>query len=385
MNAILTERHHQIRQEVRRFAEEKIKPLIGDFEAREEFPVELVKEMGASGLFGMYLPQKYGGRGTDYLSYIIAVEEVSRIDSSMGATLAAHNSLGIGPVYDFGTEAQKQKYLPGLCTGERLWAFGLTEENAGSDAKGVETTAKYQAGEFLVNGSKKFITNGGSELAAGITIVAITGEKNGKKEYTAILVDRETPGFVREPMKKKLVWRAADNAMLYFNDCPVPLENQLGSAGLGLKVMLKTLDSGRLSIAGMGLGLAQGAFEMAKKYAKQRKQFGKSLAEFQVISFKLADMALKIENARNTLYNACWLKDNGHQFSKQAAMAKLYCSEIAREVADEAMQIFGGNGLFCNPEWPIERFYRDQRLLQIGEGTSEILRMVIARSILNEE
>lgn len=385
MNAILTERHHQIRQEVRRFAEEKIKPLIGDFEAREEFPVELVKEMGASGLFGMYLPQKYGGRGTDYLSYIIAVEEVSRIDSSMGATLAAHNSLGIGPVYDFGTEAQKQKYLPGLCTGERLWAFGLTEENAGSDAKGVETTAKYQAGEFLVNGSKKFITNGGSELAAGITIVAITGEKNGKKEYTAILVDRETPGFVREPMKKKLVWRAADNAMLYFNDCRVPLENQLGSAGLGLKVMLKTLDSGRLSIAAMGLGLAQGAFEMAKKYAKQRKQFGKSLAEFQVISFKLADMAFKIENARNTLYNACWLKDNGHQFSKQAAMAKLYCSEIAREVADEAMQIFGGNGLFCNPEWPIERFYRDQRLLQIGEGTSEILRMVIARSILNEE
>ncbi len=385
MNAIITEKHHQIRQEVRRFAEEKIKPQIGEFEAREEFPVELVKKMGATGLFGMYLPQHYGGLGTDYLSYIIAVEEISRIDSSMGATLAAHNSLGIGPVYEFGTEEQKQKYLQGLCTGERLWAFGLTEENAGSDAKGVETTAKITDGQYLVNGSKKFITNGGSSIAAGISIVAVTGEYKDKKEYTAILMDRKTPGFVREPMKKKLVWRAADNAMLYFNDCRVPLENQLGEKGQGLKIMLKTLDSGRLSIAAMGLGLAQGAFSMARKYAKQRKQFGKSLAGFQVISFKLADMALKIENARNTLYNACWLKDHGHAYGKQAAMAKLYCSEIAREVADEAVQIFGGNGLFCNPEWPIERFYRDQRLLQIGEGTSEILRMVISRSVLDEK
>ncbi|HBL76529.1 MAG: acyl-CoA dehydrogenase [Bacteroidetes bacterium GWF2_42_66] len=385
MNAILTEKHYQIRQKVRRFAEEKIKPLIGEYEAREEFPVELVKEMGANGLFGMYLPQQFGGQGTDYLSYIIAVEEISRIDSSMGATLAAHNSLGIGPLYEFGNDAQKQKYLPGLCTGERLWAFGLTEENAGSDAKGVETTAESENGNYRINGHKKFITNGGSELAAGITIVAITGENGGKKEYTAVLVDREAPGFVREPMKRKLVWRAADNAMLYFNDCMVPLENQLEEKGQGLKVMLKTLDSGRLSIAAIGLGLAQGAFEMAKKYAKQRKQFGKTLAEFQSISFKLADMSLKIENARNTLYNACWLKDNGHVYGKQAAMAKLYSSEIAREVADEAMQIFGGNGLFSNPEWPIERFYRDQRLLQIGEGTSEILRMVISRSILNDE
>ena len=385
MNAILENKHHQIRQEVRRFAEEKIKPVIGDFESREEFPVELVKEMGVSGFFGMYLPEQYGGRGTDYLSYIIAVEEVSRIDSSMGATLAAHNSLGIGPVYEFGSEEQKQKYLPGLCTGERLWAFGLTEENAGSDARGVETTAVQVDRNYLVNGSKKFITNGGSSIASGISIVAITGENEGKKEYTAVLVDRETHGFVREPMKRKLVWRAADNAMLYFNDCLVPVENQLGEKGQGLKIMLKTLDSGRLSIAAMGLGLAQGAFEMARKYAKQRKQFGKSLAEFQVISFKLADMALKIENARNTLYNACWLKDHGHAYGKQAAMAKLYCAEIAREVADEAVQIFGGNGLFANPEWPIERFYRDQRLLQIGEGTSEILRMVISRSVLNEE
>lgn len=385
MNAILTEKHHLIRQKVRRFAEEKIRPVIGEYESREEFPVELVKEIGSNGLFGMYLPHQYGGQGTDYLSYIIAVEEISRIDSSMGATLAAHNSLGIGPIYEHGTESQKEKYLPGLCSGERLWAFGLTEENAGSDAKGVETTAVIRNNNYLVNGSKKFITNGGSELAAGISIVAVTSEKDGKKDYTVILVDRETPGFVREPMKKKLVWRAADNAMLYFNNCKIPLENKLGETGQGMKIMLKTLDSGRLSIAAMGLGLAQGAFEMAMKYAQQRKQFGKTLTEFQTISFKLADMSVKIENARNTLYNACWLKDHGQQFGIQAAMAKLYCSEIAREVADEAMQIFGGNGLFSNPEWPIERFYRDQRLLQIGEGTSEILRMVIARSILNEK
>ena len=385
MNAILTDAHQQLRQKVRRFAEEKIKPLIGEFEAREEFPVELVKEMGTTGLFGMYLPQQYGGQNADYLSYIIAVEEISRIDSSMGATLAAHNSLGIGPIYEFGSEAQKQKYLPGLCTGERLWAFGLTEENAGSDAKGVETIAETENNSFRINGHKKFITNGGSELAAGSTIVAVTDKNEDKKEYTAILVDREAPGFVREPMKRKLVWRAADNAMLYFNDCRVPIVNQLGEKGQGLKVMLKTLDSGRLSIAAIGLGLTQGAFEMAKKYAKQRKQFGETLDGFQVISFKLADMALKIENARNTLYNACWLKDHGRAYGKQAAMAKLYCSEIAREVADEAMQIFGGNGLFCNPEWPIERFYRDQRLLQIGEGSSEILRMVISRFIANED
>ncbi len=385
MNAILTDKHHQIRKEVRRFAEEQIKPVIGDFESREEFPVELVKKMGQAGLFGMYLPKKYGGQASDYLSYIIAVEEISRIDSSMGATLAAHNSLGIGPLYEFGSEAQKQQYLPGLCTGDQLWAFGLTEENAGSDARGVETTAELENGKYSINGSKKFITNAGSSIAAGISIVAITGEKDGKKEYTAILVDRETAGFVREPMHKKLVWRAADNAMLYFNNCLVPRDNQLGEKGQGLKIMLKTLDSGRLSIAAMGLGLAQGAFEMAKKYARQRKQFGQSLSDFQVISFKLADMAVKIELARNTLYNACWLKDNGQAYGKQAAMAKLYCSEIAREVADEAMQIFGGNGLFCNPEWPIERFYRDQRLLQIGEGTSEILRTVIARAIANEE
>jgi len=384
MNALLQENHHRIREKVRHFAETIIKPVIDDFDEKEIFPVELVREMGKTGVLGMTAPVEFGGQGSDYLSYVIAIEEMARIDSSMAATLAAHNSLGVGPIVEFGTQKQKETFLPEFCTGEKLWAFGLTEENAGSDAQGVETTAQISGDEFLVNGSKKYITNGTSEISAGMTTLAVTGEIGGRKEFTAILIEKERKGFIRETMKGKLVWRAADNGMLYFNNCRVPIENQLGERGYGFKIMLKTLDSGRLSIAAIGLGLAQGAYEIARSYAKQRKQFGKSLSEFQVIAFKLADMALKIENARNTLYNACWLKDNGHSFGQQAAMAKLYCAEIAREVADEAVQILGGAGLFKNREWPIERFYRDQRLLQIGEGTSEILRMVISRNILKE-
>jgi len=384
MNALLQEKHHQIRAKVRQFAEAIIRPVIDDFDEKEIFPIELVREMGKIGVLGMTAPVEFGGLGSDYLSYVIAIEEMARVDSSMAATLAAHNSLGVGPIVEFGTQKQKETFLPAFCTGEKLWAFGLTEENAGSDAQGVETTAQIVGNEFLVNGSKKYITNGTSDISAGMTTLALTGEKDGRKEFTAILIEKERGGFTRETMKSKLVWRAADNGMLYFNNCRVPLENQLGERGYGFKIMLKTLDSGRLSIAAIGLGLAQGAYEMAKAYAKQRKQFGKSLSEFQVIAFKLADMALKIENARNTLYNACWLKDNRHPFAQQAAMAKLYCAEIAREVADEAVQILGGAALFKNREWPIERFYRDQRLLQIGEGTSEILRMVISRNILKE-
>ena len=384
MNALLKKEHHQVRAKVRQFAEQTIKPVIDDFDEKEIFPIGLVREMGKTGILGMQVPLELGGMGSDSLSYIIAVEEMARIDSSMAATLAAHNSLGVGPILEFGTQKQKENLLPAFCTGEKLWAFGLTEENAGSDAQGVETTAVVAGTEFRVSGSKKYITNGTSEISAGATILAITGHSEGRNEMTAILVEKEREGFIRETMKKKLVWRAADNGTLYFKDCLVPLENQLGERGKGFKIMLKTLDSGRLSIAAIGLGLAQGAYEIAMAYAKHRRQFGKPISEFQVIAFKLADMAMKIENARNSLYNACWLKDNGHPFSQQAAMSKLYCSEIAREVADEAVQILGGAGLFKNREWPIERFYRDQRLLQIGEGTSEILRMVISRNILRE-
>jgi short-chain 2-methylacyl-CoA dehydrogenase len=267
-----------------------------------------------------------------------------------------------------------------LCTGEKLWAFGLTELTAGSDAKGVASRAELVDGEWVINGSKMFITNSASEIASGITLQAITGEKDGKKELTAILVDRTTPGYETWPVKGKLMWRSVDNGKMKFTDCRVPEENMLGKRGEGIKIMLSTLDGGRLSIAAMGLGLAQGAFEMAVKHAKKREQFGKPIAEFQAVSFKLAEMAMRIELARNTLYRACQLKDAGKPFGKEAAMSKLYCSEVAKFVADESVQIHGAYGLLR--ENHIERFYRDQRLLQIGEGTSEILRMVIGRYVL---
>lgn len=380
MNELLNEKTIKYREKIRVFSEKIIKPLAILQDEKEEFPVELAKKMGEAGLFGITLPKKYGGQGLDYLSYIIAVEEIARIDSSPAATIAAHNSLGISPIYVFGNEEQRVKYLPGLCTGEKLWAFGLTEKNAGSDAKGIETEAVIRDGNWLINGSKMFITNSSSPIASGITVQAITDVKNGKKEMSAILVDRNTPGYITQPIKGKLMWRAVDNGELRFENCIIPESNLLGNRGDGMKIMLSTLDGGRLSIAAIGLGLAQGAFEMAVDYSKKRKQFGKTLSEFQTISFKLAEMALKIELARNTLYHACRLRDANLPFAKQAAIAKLYCSEIAREVADESLQIHGAYGLLR--ENHIERFYRDQRLLQIGEGTTEILKMVISRHIL---
>src|ERR1035437_10111682 len=381
MNELLDDRYVEYRIKVREFSEKVIQPIAVEQDEKEEFPVPLAKKMGDAGLFGIMLPKKYGGQGLDYLSYIIAVEEIARIDSSPAATIAAHNSLGINPIYTFGTEEQRMKYLPGLCTGDKLWAFGLTEINAGSDAKGVETEANMEDGEWVINGSKKFITNCSSSIAAGITLQAITGITNGKKELSAFLVDRSTTGYSTSPITGKLMWRAVDNGELRFENCKVPEANLLGKRGEGMKIMLSTLDGGRLSIAAIGLGLAQGAFEMAVNYSQKRKQFGKQLSEFQATSFKLAEMATKIEMARNTLYHTCRLKDAGLPFSKQAAMAKLYCSEIAREVADESLQIHGAFGFLR--ENHIERFYRDQRLLQIGEGTSEILKMVISRHILS--
>lgn len=379
MNFDLSEEHQLIRETVRDFAEREIKPVAQELDEKEEFSPALTKRMGELGLFGMYLPEKYGGQGLDTLSYIIAVEELARIDGSQAATLAAHNSLGIGPIYYYGTEEQKQKYLPQLCTGDALWSFGLTEPGAGSDSRGSKTTALLINDQWTINGSKIFITNGASEISMGCTVQAVSGEKDGNKEFTTIIVEKNTPGFKRVPMHKKMMWRASDTAELYFDDVQVPKENLLGKIGQGSKIMLSTLDAGRLSIGAMGLGAAQGAYELALAYAKERKQFGKPIATFQAIAFKLADMALKIELARNILYKACWLKDQARPFGKEAAMAKLYCSEIAKEVTDEAIQIHGGYGLM--KEYPVERFYRDQRLLQIGEGTSEIHRLVISRYI----
>ena len=380
MNFDLSEEQKMIRETVRDFAEREIKPVAQELDEKAEFSYDLTKKIGDLGLFGMYLPEKYGGQGLDSLSYIIAVEELARIDGSQAATLAAHNSLGIGPLYESGTEEQKIKYLPQLCTGEALWGFGLTEANAGSDSRGSKTTASLENGEWVINGSKIFITNGSCDISIGSTVQAVTKVlENGKKEFTTIIVDRGTPGFKQVSMHGKMMWRASDTAELYFDDCRVPEANLLGKIGEGSHVMLHTLDSGRLSIAAMGLGAAQGAYELALKYAGERKQFGKPISKFQINAFKLADMATKIELARNLLYKACWLKDSGRPYGKEAAMSKLYCSEIAKQVADEAVQLHGGYGLM--KDYDVERFYRDQRLLQIGEGTSEIQRLVISRYI----
>lgn len=379
MNFDLSEEQRMIRETVRDFAEREIKPVAKELDDHETFSYDLTKKMGELGLFGMTLPEKYGGHGLDTLSYIIAVEELARVDGSQAATVAAHNSLGISPLYVYGTEEQRMKYLPQLCTGEALWSFGLTEPGAGSDSRGSKTTAVLKGDEWIINGSKIFITNGASDIAKGCTVQAVSGDENGKKIFTTIIVESGTPGFKQVPMHEKLMWRASDTSELFFDDVRVPAGNLLGKVGEGSHIMLHTLDGGRLSIGAMGLGLAQGAFEMALNYAQERKQFGKPISKFQINSFKLADMAMKIELARNLLYKACWLKDEGRPYSKEAAMSKLYCSEIAKEVADEAVQIHGGYGLM--KDYPIERFYRDQRLLQIGEGTSEIQRLVISRQI----
>ena len=378
----MTEDQKIIRKTVRDFAEREIKPVARELDEKEEFSIEITRKMGELGLFGMNIPEEYGGSGMDTLSYIIAVEELARVDGSHAATLAAHNSLGIGPLYYYGTEEQKMKYLPQLCTGNALWAFGLTEPDAGSDSRASKTTAELVNGEWVINGSKIFITNGSSEINIGATVQAVTGNKDGKKEISTRIVDKGVAGFKALTMHGKMMWRASDTSQLFFDSCKVPQSNILGKQGDGSKIMLSTLDNGRLSIAAMGLGCAQGAYELALKYSKERKQFGKPISEFQAISFKLADMAMKIELARNLLYKACWMKDNNIPFGKESAMAKLYCSEIAKEVADEAVQIHGGYGLM--KEYDVERFYRDQRLLQIGEGTSEIQRIVISRYLLKE-
>ncbi|MBS2211823.1 acyl-CoA dehydrogenase family protein [Carboxylicivirga mesophila] len=379
MSILSTKEHEAFRQEVRAFAEKEIKPMAAQLDENETFSVELSRKMGQAGLYGIDIPKEHGGQGKDTLSYIIAVEELARVDSSQAATMAAHNSLGLAPVYHFGTEEQRQKYVPLLTSGEGLWAFGLTEVMAGSDAQGVETTSEDKGDHWLINGSKRYITNGSNELMKGITVLAVTNEEDGKKRFSTILVDRDSEGFETKRIFGKMMWRASDTAELKFSNIKVNKDQLLGKKDKGLGQMLKTLDSGRLSIAAMGLGLAQGAYEMALEYAQKREQFGQTIASNQVIAFKLADMALKLELARNTLYNACALKDAGQPFGKEAAMAKLYCSDIAKEIADEAVQIFSGQGLLKSSA--IERFYRDQRILQIGEGTSEILRIVISKHL----
>jgi len=376
----LTREQEMIRKEVRKFAQSEIVPVATELDEKEEFSAELTRKMGEIGLFGMFVSEKYEGQEMDYLSYIIAVEEIARADGSQAATIAAGNSLGIGPLYYFGTEEQKKKYLPKLCAGEGLWGFGLTEPTAGSDAGGSKTTAVRDGDEWVINGSKIFITNAACDMTLGVTVQAITGEReNGKPEYSCILVEAGTPGFKAAPMKKKMMWRSSNTAELYFDNVRVPVNNILGKKGDGFHQMLKTLDGGRLSIGAMGLGGAQGAYEAALQYAKQREQFNQPISKFQAVAFKLADCAMEIECARNLMYKACWLRDQKRPFEKEAAMAKLYCSELMGRVANHAVQIHGGYGLM--KEYAVERFYRDQKLLDIGEGTSEVQRIVISRFI----
>ena len=380
MDFDLTKEQEMIRKEVRTFAQKEIAPVAAELDESETFSAELTRKMGEIGLFGMFVSEAYDGQAMDYISYIIAVEEIARVDGSQAATVAAGNSLGIGPLYYFGNEEQKRKYLPRLCSGEALWGFGLTEPTAGSDAGGSKTTAVRDGDHWVINGSKIFITNAACDMTLGVTVQAVTGKReDGRPEYTCFIVETGTKGFKAIPMHKKMMWRASNTAELYFDDVRVPHENILGKQGDGFHQMLKTLDGGRLSIGAMGLGGAQGAYEAALKYAKQREQFGQPISKFQANAFKLADCAMELECARNLLYKACWLKSHKRPYEKEAAMGKLYCSELMGRVANHAVQIHGGYGLM--KDYGVERFYRDQKLLDIGEGTSEVQRIVISRYI----
>ena len=369
-----------LRQSVRSFAEKEIAPLAHKLDEQEEFSPELTRKMGELGLFGTIVPESYGGQGMDYLSYIVAVEELARIDGSQAATIAAHNSLGAGPIYYYGSEEQKKRFLPELATGKALWAFGLTEPGAGSDAQASKTSATYDSAkkEWVIQGSKIWITNSASDLTSGITVQAVTGKKaDSKSELTCFLVPSDAKGLTRRAMKGKMMWRASNTGELYFDSVRVPESMMLGKKGEGFKIMMETLDGGRLSIGAMGLGLAKGCLDLTIKYAKERVTFGVPIYKHQAVGFKIAEMATRIEAAESLLYKACWQRQTHQPFAKTAAMAKLYCSEVAEFCAREGQQVFGGYGLM--KEYPIERHYRDAALLRIGEGTSEIQRLVISR------
>lgn len=373
MDFDLSDEQELIRDTVRTFARERVEPVAAELDLEGRFPYELVAELAELGLMGIPVPEEYGGAGGDTLSYAIAIEELTRVDSSVAITVAAHTSLGIMPILLFGTEEQKQRWLPDLAAGRRLAAFGLTEPDAGSDAGATRTTAELHDGTWIVNGSKLFITNAGTDISWGVTITARTAED----EISNIVIENGTPGYVISPAMKKLGWRASDTRELSFEDCAVPEGHLLGERGAGFRQFLQVLDGGRISVAAMGVGLAQGAYDLAYAYAKEREQFGRPIAAFQAIRFKLADMATEIEAGRALVLKAAWLKDQGRPFAREAAMAKLYTGELSHRVASAALQIHGGFGYM--EESAISRLYRDQKILEIGEGTNEVQRMVIAR------
>jgi short-chain 2-methylacyl-CoA dehydrogenase len=371
----LSDEHELVRRTVRDFAVERVAPVAEELDREHRFPYELVRDLAELGLMGMTIPEEFGGAGTDTLSYAIAVEELTRVDSSVAITVAAHHSLGTLPIFLFGSEEQKREWLPPLASGEKLAAFGLTEPDAGSDAGATRTRATLEDGAWVVNGSKMFITNAGTDITACVTITALTADD----EISNIIVPNGTPGYeVAQPMQK-LGWRASDTRELSFRDARVPEGNLLGPRGQGFRQFLEILDGGRISVAAMGVGLAQGAYDLAAQYARERRQFGQPIARFQAVQFALADMATEIEAGRNMVYKAAWLKDQGRPFGKEAAMAKLYTGELSNRAANAALQIHGGYGFM--DEFPISRLFRDQKILEIGEGTNEVQRMVIAKHL----
>jgi len=375
VNFELSEEHELLRRTVREFAEQRIAPVAEELDREHQFPYEIVAELAELGLMGIPIPEEYGGGGGDTLSYTLAIEELTRIDSSVAITVAAHTSLGTMPIFLFGNEEQKREWLPQLASGEKLAAFGLTEPDAGSDAGATRTTAEPRDGKWVVNGSKIFITNAGTDISACVTITAKTGDE----EISNLIVPNGTEGYEISAPMRKMGWNAADTRELSFRDCEVPEGNLLGERGAGYRQFLEILDGGRISIAAMGLGLAHGAYDLAATYARERQQFGQPISKFQAIQFKLADMATEIEAGRGLVYKAAWLKDQGRPFAQAAAMAKLYTGELAHRVANQSLQIHGGYGYM--DEYAISRLYRDQKVLEIGEGTNEVQRLVIARHL----
>jgi hypothetical protein len=380
MDFTLPDHVEALRQEVRKFAEKEIRPHVMTWDEAKTFPMAVVKQLGEMGMLGVIFPEAYGGAGMGYLEYAVVVEELSRVDGSVGITIAAHNSLCSNHIYAMGTEAQKQKYLVPLASGQCLGAWGLTEPGAGSDAGAQATTAKKEGSYWVMNGTKNFITH--ATVGDIAVVMARTSPGRGTDGISAFVLEKGMNGFRPGKQENKLGLRASDTSELIMEDVKVPEENMLGDEGVGFKQAMKTLDGGRISIGALGLGMAQGAFEEAAKYAKQRTTFGKPIASHQAIAFKLADMQVQVEAARLLIYKAANLKDQGLAYGKAASMAKLYSSEIAVRVAEEAVQILGGYGYV--KDYPVEKYYRDAKLCTIGEGTSEVQRMVISRYLLQE-
>ncbi len=378
----LADHHRLLRDTVREFARQEIAPVAEELDRTKAFPYEIVRGLGELGLMGIPFPEDFGGGGGDSVAYALAVEELARVDSSVAITVCAHTTLGTEPIYLFGSEGQKREWLPRLCSGERLGAFGLTEPEAGSDAGNTQTRAVLDGGEWVINGSKQFITNAGTDISGVVVITAVTATRTGtpgEREISNLLVPNGTPGYEQGEPYRKMGWNASDTRPLSFTDCRVPAENLVGQRGAGLRQFLHVLDIGRIGVAAMGVGLAQGALDQALAYAKERRAFGRPISQFQAIQSKLAAMSVEVEATRLLVYKAAWLKDRDRNFTLTAAQAKLKSGRLAVRAADEAVQIHGGYGYI--EEYPVCRFYRDAKVLTIGEGTDEVQEMVIARAL----